>query len=74
MHLCVQELVLDKNKIKQLEPSSLRGLHNLLELRIESNSLKSLTNIEPASSLRVRSMGRSHFLTISSSYSKGFMD
>jgi Leucine-rich repeat (LRR) protein len=40
----LRELVLDKNKIKGLDPHSLTSLSRLRELRLEENGLRSLSN------------------------------
>lgn len=41
----LRELILDRNRIRQLDPLSLSGLDNLRELRLEENGLRSLSHI-----------------------------
>lgn len=48
----LRELVLDKNKIKQIDEGSLDGLRSLRELRMDDNGLKSLSNFGPLPRLR----------------------
>ena len=44
--LCnLEELVLDRNRIKFLDPHSFEGLHSLRELRMEENGLRSLSHL-----------------------------
>jgi Leucine-rich repeat (LRR) protein len=50
--LCnLEELVLDRNRIKFLDPSSFAGLVNLRELRMEENGLRSLSHLSPLTRL-----------------------
>lgn len=48
----LRELVLDKNKVKQIDEHSFEGLRSLRELRMDDNGLKSLANIGPLPRLR----------------------
>lgn len=41
----LQELVLDRNRIKYVDPNSFAGLPSLRELRLEENGLRSLANL-----------------------------
>ena len=43
----LQELVLDRNRIKYVDPNSFQGLVNLRELRMEENGLRSLSHLAP---------------------------
>jgi Leucine-rich repeat (LRR) protein len=43
----LEELVLDRNRIKFIDPSSFVGLVNLRELRMEENGLRSLSHLAP---------------------------
>ena len=46
-NLCdLMELVLDRNKIKQISEYSFVSQHQLLELHIEENRLRSLANLQ----------------------------
>ena len=49
--------MLDRNKIRQLDPTSLCSLANLRELRIEENGLRSLEHIGPLPQLQMLSLG-----------------
>jgi Leucine rich repeat len=49
--------VLDRNRIKALEPSSLSGLTALRELRMASNNLRSLSHLGHLVSLRCLHLG-----------------
>jgi Leucine-rich repeat (LRR) protein len=49
--------VLDRNRIKSLDPSSLAGLTALRELRMESNNLRSLSHLGHLVSLRCLHLG-----------------
>jgi Leucine-rich repeat (LRR) protein len=55
--VCLRELVLDKNKIKAVEPGSFVGLSDLRELRLQENGLKSLANFGPLVNLQVLALG-----------------
>jgi len=48
----LRELVLDKNKVKQVDEGSFEGLRSLRELRMDDNGLKSLSNFGPLPRLR----------------------
>ena len=48
----LEELALDRNRVKSVEPGTFDGLVNLRELRMEENGLKSLSNFEPLVRLR----------------------
>lgn len=49
-----QELVLDRNRIRYIDPDALSGLPRLRELRLEENGLRSLAGFAPvARSLQV---------------------
>jgi len=48
----LRELVLDKNKVKQIDENSFEGLRSLRELRMDDNGLKSLANLGPLPRLR----------------------
>ena len=41
-----QELVLDRNRIRYVDPDALSGLPRLRELRLEENGLRSLANLQ----------------------------
>jgi len=62
--LQLRELVLDRNKIKQLEPHSLRGLVNLRELRMEENGLRSLDHLAPLPKLQTLCLGNNRILDV----------
>jgi hypothetical protein len=53
----LRELVLDKNKVRHVEPGALQGLVNLRELRMEENGLKSLAHIGPLPRLHALHLG-----------------
>ncbi|MEW5304785.1 MAG: hypothetical protein WDW36_007372 [Sanguina aurantia] len=54
----LQELVLDRNRVRYLDPESFLGLPRLRELRLEENGLRSLANLHPlASSLQALHLG-----------------
>jgi hypothetical protein len=53
-----QELVLDRNRIRYLDPDAFLGLPRLRELRMEENGLRSLANLHHLTALQVR---RSHY-------------
>jgi Leucine-rich repeat (LRR) protein len=48
----LEELVLDRNRIKHLESSALNNMSELQELRLDDNGLRSLAHIEVLTSLR----------------------
>lgn len=48
----LRELVLDKNKVKQVDEHAFEGLRSLRELRMDDNGLKSLSNFGPLPRLR----------------------
>ena len=62
--LQLRELVLDRNKIKQLEVHSLRGLSNLRELRMEENGLRSLEHFAPLPRLQTLCLGNNRVLDV----------
>jgi Leucine-rich repeat (LRR) protein len=43
----LRELILDKNKIRQIDPASFASLINLRELRLEENAIRALDNFRP---------------------------
>ena len=49
----LRELVLDKNKIKAIEPGSFVGLTQLQELRIQENGLRNLNGLQMLVSVQV---------------------
>lgn len=55
--LHLRELVLDRNKIKALEPGSLASLNNLRELRMEEVGLRSLSHFGPLPLLHALFLG-----------------
>ena len=55
--MSLQELVLDRNRIKYIDPGALNPLNNLRELRIEENGLRSLSNIGVTPQLQVLHLG-----------------
>ena len=63
--LQLRELVLDRNKIRQLEPHALRGLANLRELRLEENGLRSLDGLAPLPKLQTLCLGNNRILDLS---------
>ncbi len=50
----LQELVLDRNRIRYIDPDAFLGLSRLRELRLEDNGLRSLANLHTLSSLQVK--------------------
>jgi Leucine-rich repeat (LRR) protein len=48
-----QELVLDRNRIRYIDPDAFVGLPRLRELHIEENGLRSLANLQYLTSLQV---------------------
>ena len=61
----LRELVLDRNKIRKLEPYSLVNLPQLRELRIEENGLKTLQNLQHCSGLHLLYVGSNRFTDFS---------
>ncbi|KAK3285999.1 hypothetical protein CYMTET_6418, partial [Cymbomonas tetramitiformis] len=59
------ELVLDRNKIKFVDPSSFAGLSKLQELRIEENGFRSLANLHPLRHLKCLALGQNRVVEIS---------
>lgn len=59
LHHCtaLRELVLDHNKIRQLEPMSFCGLAALREVRMENNGLRSLAHFARLSGLQTLHLG-----------------
>ena len=53
----LQELVLDRNRIRALGESSFSGQGRLLELRLAENRLRELSNLHPLSRLRRLHLG-----------------
>lgn len=47
-----QELVLDRNRIRYIDPDAFVGLPRLRELRLEENGLRSLANLHHLSALQ----------------------
>ena len=50
----VQELVLDRNRIRYIDPDAFAGLSSLHVLRMDENGLRSLTSMQHLSGLKVR--------------------
>ncbi|KAG2444570.1 hypothetical protein HXX76_001315 [Chlamydomonas incerta] len=56
--LALQELVLDRNRVRYLDPEQLLGVPRLRELRLEENGLRSLSGLHPlARSLQALHVG-----------------
>ena len=53
----LQELVLDRNRVKHLESNYFAGIDKLVELRIEDNGLRSISTSGPLRKLRSLHMG-----------------
>jgi len=60
----LRELVLDRNKIKHLDASSIRGLINLRELRLEENGLRTLDHFTPLPKLQTLCLCSNRLLDI----------
>ena len=56
----LEELVLDRNRIRFVNESSFLGLVNLSELHLEENRLRSLSNFACLSNLRRLFLGMNH--------------
>jgi Leucine-rich repeat (LRR) protein len=52
----LRELILDKNRIRSLDPHSLANLKKLQDLRIEENGLRSLSNFPVLPNLTILSV------------------
>jgi len=60
LHPChlLRELVLDQNKIRQIDPTSFCGLLCLRELSMAENGLRSLNNLWKIPSIRILQLGK----------------
>ncbi|KAJ9527642.1 hypothetical protein QJQ45_025918 [Haematococcus lacustris] len=54
----LQELVLDRNRIRYIDPDAFLGLPRLRELRLEENGLRSLANLQLVTSLQASQQPR----------------